>query len=154
MERIASFTVNHDVLVPGLYLSRRDGDVTTFDLRFKKPNTGDLLTNAQMHSVEHIIATLLRNSPEKDAVIYFGPMGCRTGFYLLLAGNYTSKDIVGLIIEMFEFIRDFHDEVPGASPKDCGNYLDMNLGMANYLASRYLENTLYDIDDAHLVYPA
>ena len=87
-------------------------------------------------------------------MIYFGPMGCRTGFYLLLAGNYTSKDIVGLIIEMFEFIRDFHDEVPGASPKDCGNYLDMNLGMANYLASRYLENTLYDIDDAHLVYPA
>ena len=83
MERIASFTVNHDVLVPGLYLSRRDGDVTTFDLRFKKPNTGDLLTNAQMHSVEHIIATLLRNSPEKDAVIYFGPMGCQTGFYFL-----------------------------------------------------------------------
>ena len=93
MERIASFTVNHDVLVPGLYLSRRDGDVTTFDLRFKKPNTGDLLTNAQMHSVEHIIATLLRNSPEKDAVIYFGPMGCRTGFYLLLTGgNFRNLD--------------------------------------------------------------
>ena len=86
MERIASFTVNHDVLVPGLYLSRRDGDVTTFDLRFKKPNTGDLLTNAEMHSVEHIIATLLRNSEKKDAVIYFGPMGCQTGFYFLFDG--------------------------------------------------------------------
>ena len=106
-------------------------------------------------TIEHLGATFLRNHPlYKDKTIYFGPMGCRTGFYLLLAGNYTSKDIVGLIIEMFEFIRDFHDEVPGASPKDCGNYLDMNLGMANYLASRYLENTLYDIDDAHLVYPA
>ena len=85
--------------------------------------------------------------------IYFGPMGCRTGFYLLLAGDYESKDIVGLMIEMFEFIRDFKGDVPGASPKDCGNYLDMNLGMANYLANRYLENTLYHIDEKHLVYP-
>ena len=113
------------------------------------------MDNPGIHTIEHLVATFLRNHPlYKDRTIYFGPMGCRTGFYLLLAGNYTSKDIVGLIIEMFEFIRDFHDEVPGASPKDCGNYLDMNLGMANYLASRYLENTLYDIDDAHLVYPA
>ena len=153
MERIASFTVNHDVLVPGLYLSRRDGDVTTFDLRFKKPNTGDLLTNAQMHSVEHIIATLLRNSPEKDAVIYFGPMGCRTGFYLLLTGDYTSKDVVPLVLDCFRFIRDYRGEVPGASPKDCGNYLDMNLPMANYMAKRYLTEVLENITEKQLVYP-
>ena len=152
MERIASFTVNHDVLVPGLYLSRRDGDVTTFDLRFKKPNTGDLLTNAQMHSVEHIIATLLRNSPEKDAVIYFGPMGCRTGFYLLLTGDYTSKDVVPLVLDCFRFIRDYRGEVPGASPKDCGNYLDMNLSMANYWGRKYAA-LLENIDDSRLVYP-
>ena len=152
MERIASFTVNHDVLVPGLYLSRRDGDVTTFDLRFKKPNTGDLLTNAQMHSVEHIIATLLRNSPEKDAVIYFGPMGCRTGFYLLLTGDYTSKDVVPLVLDCFRFIRDYRGEVPGASPKDCGNYLDMNLSMANYWGRKYAA-LLENIDDNRLVYP-
>ena len=148
MEKIASFTIDHIKLEPGVYVSRKDtvGSevITTFDLRMTSPNDEPVMNTA-----------FLRNHPlYKDKTIYFGPMGCRTGFYLLLAGNYTSKDIVGLIIEMFEFIRDFHDEVPGASPKDCGNYLDMNLGMANYLASRYLENTLYDIDDAHLVYPA
>ena len=152
MERIASFTVDHDVLVPGLYLSRQDGDVVTLDLRFKKPNTGDLLTNAQMHSVEHIIATLLRNSPEKDAVIYFGPMGCRTGFYLLLTGDYTSKDVVPLVLDCFRFIRDYRGEVPGASPKDCGNYLDMNLSMANYWGRKYAA-LLENIDDNRLVYP-
>ena len=129
--------------------------MTTFDIRMTRPNFEPVMNTAEVHTIEHLGATFLRNHPlYKDKTIYFGPMGCRTGFYLLLAGNYTSKDIVGLIIEMFEFIRDFHDEVPGASPKDCGNYLDMNLGMANYLASRYLENTLYGIDDAHLIYPA
>ena len=153
MERIASFTVDHTVLEPGLYLSRRDGNVVTFDLRFKKPNTGDLLSNSQMHSVEHLIATLLRNSEQKDAVVYFGPMGCRTGFYLLLTGDYESKDIVPLMIEMFEFIRDFEGEIPGASPKDCGNYLDMNLGMAKYLAKKFLNEVLYDIKPDRLVYP-
>ena len=159
MEKIPSFEVNHLELLRGIYVSRKDkvGDetVTTFDIRMKEPNREPVMNTAELHTLEHLGATWLRNDPQvSDQVIYFGPMGCRTGFYLLLAGNYTSKDIVGLIIEMFEFIRDFHDEVPGASPKDCGNYLDMNLGMANYLASRYLENTLYDIDDAHLVYPA
>ena len=94
------------------------------------------------------------NHPEyKDKTVYFGPMGCRTGFYLLLAGDLSSKDIVPLMVEMFEFIRDYKGEVPGASPKDCGNYLDMNLGMANYLAKRYLDNVLYNIDDSRLVYP-
>ena len=159
MEKITSFTIDHIKLQPGVYVSRKDqvagGVVTTFDLRMTSPNDEPVMNTAEVHTIEHLGATFLRNHPlYKDKTIYFGPMGCRTGFYLLLAGNYTSKDIVGLIIEMFEFIRDFHDEVPGASPKDCGNYLDMNLGMANYLASRYLENTLYDIDDAHLVYPA
>ena len=159
MEKIASFTIDHIKLEPGVYVSRKDtvGSevITTFDLRMTSPNEEPVMNTAEVHTIEHLGATYLRNKEEiRDKVIYFGPMGCRTGFYLLLAGNYTSKDIVGLIIEMFEFIRDFHDEVPGASPKDCGNYLDMNLGMANYLASRYLENTLYDIDDAHLVYPA
>lgn len=157
--KIASFTIDHIKLEPGIYVSRKDtvgsGVITTFDLRMTSPNDEPVMNTAEVHTIEHLGATFLRNHPlYKDKTIYFGPMGCRTGFYLLLAGNYTSKDIVGLIIEMFEFIRDFHDEVPGASPKDCGNYLDMNLGMANYLASRYLENTLYDIDDAHLVYPA
>mgnify|MGYP000305969550 FL=1 len=159
MEKITSFTIDHIKLQPGVYVSRKDpvGDqtITTFDLRMTSPNEEPVMNTAEMHTIEHLAATFLRNHTNYGSkTIYFGPMGCRTGFYLLLAGNYTSKDIVGLIIEMFEFIRDFHDEVPGASPKDCGNYLDMNLGMANYLASRYLENTLYDIDDAHLVYPA
>ena len=159
MEKIASFTIDHIKLEPGVYVSRKDtvGSevITTFDLRMTSPNDEPVMNTAEVHTIEHLGATFLRNHPlYKYKTIYFGPMGCRTGFYLLLAGNYTSKDIVGLIIEMFEFIRDFHDEVPGASPKDCGNYLDMNLGMANYLASRYLENTLYDIDDAHLIYPA
>ena len=161
MEKIASFTIDHIKLEPGVYVSRKDtvGSevITTFDLRMTSPNDEPVMNTAEVHTIEHLGATFLRNHPlYKDKTIYFGPMGCRTGFYLLLAGNYTSKDIVGLIIEMFEFIRDFHDEVPGASPKDCGNYLDMNLGMANYLASRYLENTLYDIDAVsytHLTLP-
>lgn len=159
MEKITSFTIDHIKLTPGLYVSRKDlaGDtpVTTFDIRITNPNEEPVLNTAEVHTIEHLAATFLRNHAEYGPkTLYFGPMGCRTGFYLLLAGNYTSRDIVGLITEMFEFIRDFHDEVPGASPKDCGNYLDMNLGMANYLANRYLENTLYNIDDAHLVYPA
>ena len=158
MEKIASFTIDHIKLEPGVYVSRKDtvGSevITTFDLRMTYPNDEPVMNTAEVHTIEHLGATFLRNHPlYKDKTIYFGPMGCRTGFYLLLAGNYESGDIVPLMIEMFEFIRDFHDEVPGASPKDCGNYLDMNLGMANYLANRYLENTLYHIDEKHLVYP-
>ena len=112
------------------------------------------MNTAEVHTIEHLGATFLRNHPVyKDKTVYFGPMGCRTGFYLLLAGDLSSRDIVPLMIEMFEYIRDFDGEVPGASPKDCGNYLDMNLGMANYLAKRYLEQVLYSIDDSRLVYP-
>ena len=158
MEKIASFTIDHIKLQPGIYVSRKDqiGQevVTTFDLRMTSPNEETVMNTAEVHTIEHLGATYLRNKEEiRDKVIYFGPMGCRTGFYLLLAGDYASKDIVALVTEMFEFIRDYRGEVPGASPKDCGNYLDMNLGMANYLADRYLEKTLYGIDDAHLIYP-
>lgn len=158
MEKIASFTIDHIKLQPGIYVSRKDqiGQevVTTFDLRMTSPNEEPVMNTAEVHTIEHLGATYLRNKEEiKDKVIYFGPMGCRTGFYLLLAGDYASRDIVALVTEMFEFIRDYRGEVPGASPKDCGNYLDMNLGMANYLADRYLEKTLYGIDDAHLIYP-
>ena len=158
MEKIASFTIDHIKLQPGIYVSRKDqiGQevVTTFDLRMTSPNEEPVMNTAEVHTIEHLGATYLRNKEEiMDKVIYFGPMGCRTGFYLLLAGDYASKDIVALVTEMFEFIRDYRGEVPGASPKDCGNYLDMNLGMANYLAKRYLDNVLYNIDDSRLVYP-
>ena len=158
MEKIASFTIDHLKLVPGVYVSRKDTIgkevITTFDLRMTSPNDEPVMNTAEVHTIEHLAATFLRNHPVYgDKTIYFGPMGCRTGFYLLLAGDLTSKEIVPLMIEMFEFIRDFNDEVPGASPKDCGNYLDMNLPMANYLAKRYLDNVLYNIDDSSLVYP-
>lgn len=159
MEKIASFTIDHIKLEPGVYVSRKDtvGDntITTFDLRMTSPNDEPVMNTAEMHTIEHLAATFLRNHEQyADKTIYFGPMGCRTGFYLLLAGDYASRDIVPLLVSMYEFIRDFKDEVPGASAKDCGNYLDMNLGMANYLAKRYLDNTLYVIDEAHLTYPA
>ena len=158
MEKIASFTIDHLKLVPGVYVSRKDTIgkevITTFDLRMTSPNDEPVMNTAEVHTIEHLAATFLRNHPVYgDKTIYFGPMGCRTGFYLLLAGDLTSKEIVPLMIEMFEFIRDFKDEVPGASPKDCGNYPDMNLPMANYLAKRYLDNVLYNIDDSRLVYP-
>ncbi len=158
MEKITSFTINHLLLEPGVYVSRKDhyGDavITTFDLRMTAPNREPVMNTAEMHTIEHLGATFLRNDPDfAEKVVYFGPMGCRTGFYMLLAGDYESKEIAPLVTRMFEFIRDFHDEIPGALARDCGNYLDQNLGMANYLAKRYLENTLYDITDEHLVYP-
>ena len=158
MEKIASFTIDHIKLQPGLYVSRKDNIdtnvITTFDLRMTSPNEEPVMNTAEVHTIEHLGATFLRNHHIYGSkTIYFGPMGCRTGFYMLLAGDYTSRDVVPLVIEMFEFIRDFRDEVPGASPVDCGNYLDMNLGMANWLANRYLEKVLYRIDESRLVYP-
>lgn len=158
MEKIASFTIDHIKLQPGIYVSRKDTvgaeTITTFDLRMTSPNEEPVMNTAEVHTIEHLGATFLRNHPEYGPkTIYFGPMGCRTGFYLLLAGDYSSKDIVSLMIQMYEFIRDYKGEVPGASPKDCGNYLDMNLSMANFLAKRYLDNVLYGIDDSRLVYP-
>ena len=128
MERIASFTVDHTTLLPGLYLSRRDGDIITFDLRFKKPNTGDLLSNSEMHSAEHLIATLLRNSAEKDAVIYFGPMGCQTGFYFLFDNRLLScEGAIDLLKEVFAAAADFEGEMPGKSPSECGNYINLDV---------------------------
>ncbi len=158
MEKIASFTINHLKLEPGIYVSRRDyiGDevITTFDLRMTRPNFEPVINTAEIHTLEHLGATFLRNHSEwGKKVIYFGPMGCRTGFYLLLAGELDSKDIVDLVREMFTFMVAFEGTVPGASARDCGNYLDMNLNMAKHVAKRYLENTLTNIDEKHLVYP-
>lgn len=158
MEKIASFTIDHLKLQPGIYVSRRDHVgaevITTFDLRMTSPNEEPVMNTAEVHTIEHLAATFLRNHPVyKDKTIYFGPMGCRTGFYLLLAGDLSSADIVPLMVEMYEFIRDFEGEVPGASPRDCGNYLDMNLGMAKYLAAKYLNQVLYDIQEDRLIYP-
>lgn len=140
MERIASFQVDHNKLVPGLYLSRRDGKVTTFDLRFKKPNTGDLLSNAEMHSVEHIIATLLRNSPQKDAVVYFGPMGCQTGFYFLFDGSRLSLEgAVELLKEVFAAAGEYQGEMPGRSAKECGNYVNLDVETGRAVCKFYAD---------------
>lgn len=158
MEKITSFTIDHNKLQPGVYVSRKDmagnAMITTFDLRMTSPNEEPVMNTAEMHAIEHLAATFLRNHIDyKEKVLYFGPMGCRTGFYLLLTGDYESKAIIPLMIEMYEFIRDYKGEVPGAAPKDCGNYLDMNLPMANYLAAEYLNNILYQMNDSRLIYP-
>ena len=158
MEKITSFTINHLLLQTGVYVSRKDPvggtTVTTFDLRLTSPNEEPVMNTAEVHAIEHLGATFLRNHPVwSSKVLYFGPMGCRTGFYLLLSGDYESKDIVSLMIEMWEFIRDYEGEIPGASPRDCGNYLDMNLPMAKYLAKKYLDEVLYQSTEDRLVYP-
>ena len=158
MEKITSFTIDHIKLVPGVYVSRKDtvGNeiITTFDLRMTSPNDEPVMNTAEMHTIEHLAATFLRNHNEFGSkVIYFGPMGCRTGFYLLLAGDYESRDIVELMIELFQFIAEFDGEVPGASAKYCGNYLDMNLPMARYLARKYLDEVLLSITEKQLIYP-
>ncbi len=158
MEKITSFTINHIALQPGIYVSRKDkagnAVITTFDIRMTSPNEEPVMNTAEVHTIEHLGATFLRNHPvHASRVLYFGPMGCRTGFYLLLTGDLESQNIVPLIKEMFTFIRDYEGEVPGASPRDCGNYLDMNLPMAKYLAGRYLEQVLADIGPERLIYP-
>lgn len=157
MDKITSFTIDHIKLQPGLYVSRKDKvgaeTVTTFDLRLTKPNDEPVMNTAEVHTIEHLAATYLRNEPTwKDKVLYFGPMGCRTGFYLLLTGDYVSKDAVPLVLDCFRFIRDYRGDVPGASPKDCGNYLDMNLSMANYWGRKYAA-LLENIDETRLFYP-
>ena len=153
MERIASFTVDHTVLVPGLYLSRRDGTTVTFDLRFKKPNTGDLLSNAELHSVEHVIATLLRNSPQKDAVIYFGPMGCQTGFYFLFDGEKLSNaNAVRLLQRVFTAAAKFDGAMPGASARECGNYRNLDVELARRCCASYAD-VIADWSEEKLVYP-
>ena len=159
MEKITSFTIDHIKLVPGLYVSRIDhvagNPITTFDIRITNPNEEPVMNTAEVHTIEHLAATFLRNHAEyADKTIYFGPMGCRTGFYLILAGEYKSSDIVPLMKELFTFMAGFEGEVPGASAKDCGNYLDMNLNMAKYWSKRYLEEVLTDISEEQLNYPA
>ena len=152
MERIASFQVDHTKLKPGMYLSRRDGDITTFDLRFKKPNTGDLLTNAEMHSVEHIIATLLRNSPQKDAVIYFGPMGCQTGFYFLFdSRQLTDAQAVQLVKDVFAAGAAYSGPMPGKSEVECGNFVNLDVALANAQCAFY-RDVIRDWTEADLSY--
>lgn len=158
MNKIASFTVNHLTLLPGIYVSRKDkvGEevITTFDIRMTAPNREPVINTAEIHTMEHLGATFLRNHKDwVEKVIYFGPMGCRTGFYMILAGDLESKDVVDLVTEMFTFMADFEGDVPGAAARDCGNYLDMNLPLTKIVAKRFLDNTLNNITEEHLVYP-
>ena len=157
METIKSFTVDHKRLLPGVYVSRKDSTghdvVTTFDIRMTRPNFEPVMNTAEIHTLEHLGATFLRNHEEwGDTIIYFGPMGCRTGFYLLIAGDYESEDIISLLREMFEFVCHFEGEIPGAAPEACGNYLDQNLPMAKYLAEKYLDHVLTGITPDRLKY--
>ena len=157
MEKITSFTIDHLRLLPGLYVSRKDRVgaeiVTTFDLRLTRPNFEPVMNTAEVHTIEHLAATYLRNDPLwKDRVLYFGPMGCRTGFYLLMAGDLSPRDVLELVRSCFAFIGSYQAEVPGACAKDCGNYLDMNLPMANYWGKKYAA-LLETADDSILVYP-
>ena len=157
MEKIASFTIDHLRLLPGVYVSRVDmigaETITTFDLRMTQPNAEPVMNTAEMHTIEHLGATFLRNHGTfGKKCVYFGPMGCRTGFYLLLVGDFTSRQVLPLVTECFRFIRDYRGEVPGAAAKDCGNYLDMNLNMANYWAAKYVD-VLENITPERLNYP-
>ncbi|MGN0375382.1 MAG: S-ribosylhomocysteine lyase [Butyrivibrio sp.] len=158
MDKIPSFTVNHLDLLTGIYVSRKDHigaeTVTTFDLRFTRPNVEPVMVTAAVHSIEHLGATFLRNNTEwGDRIVYFGPMGCRTGFYLIVAGNLKSEDIIGLIKDMIDYIIDFEGELPGYSPRDCGNYLDNNIDMAKYYAVKYRKEVLENISTERLNYP-
>lgn len=157
MEKITSFTIDHIRLQPGLYVSRKDRigreTVTTFDLRLTSPNDEPVLNTAEIHTIEHLAATFLRNDPAwKDKILYFGPMGCRTGFYLLVAGDLSSADVLELVKDCFRFVSEYDGDIPGASARDCGNYLDMNLPMANYWGRRYLQ-LLEHIDACRMSYP-
>lgn len=151
MNRIASFSVNHDYIVPGIYLSRVDGDVTTYDLRTRKPNTGDLMDNASMHTVEHLFATFIRNGAMSDRIIYFGPMGCQTGFYLLVR-DAVHADVVNMVKDTLREILAYEGEVPGARREECGNYANLDLAKAKTEAARYLES-VKDWTEEMLVYP-
>lgn len=158
MEKIASFTVDHLLLEPGVYVSRVDSwqgiDVTTLDLRMVAPNREPPMDTAAVHAIEHLGASFLRNDASwKERIVYFGPMGCRTGFYLLLFGLVKPGEVLPLIVRLFELIASFEGEVPGARPKECGNWHDSDLAQARWWAKRYLKNTLRGIDDAHLSYP-
>ena len=137
MKKIASFTIDHTILPKGIYLSRVDGDVDTFDIRMRKPNVEQVLTNGSIHTIEHLCATFLRNSAQKDDIVYVGPMGCRTGCYLVMFGDLTSRDVYDLVIDMCDFVIGFEGDIPGASPIECGNYSEQNLNMAKYYIKKY-----------------
>lgn len=159
MKKIKSFTIDHNKLIPGLYQSRidyaKDQPITTFDLRMTNPNEEPVMNTAEMHTLEHLAATYLRNHEQFGSkIIYFGPMGCRTGFYLLLSGTYTSAEILPLVTELYTFISSYTGDIPGASAQDCGNYLDMNLPMAKYISKKYLEEVLLNATTAQLIYPS
>lgn len=158
MEKIASFTVNHEKLKRGIFVSRKDkvGEsvLTTFDIRMTEPNREPVVNTGEIHAIEHLGATYLRNRADvQDRIIYFGPMGCRTGFYLIVAGDVSSREIAPLIRDTFEFIADYTGEVPGADPVSCGNYIDINLPMAKFLAKKYLNEVLLDPKDENFEYP-
>ena len=158
MERIASFQVDHIRLNRGIYVSRIDeingNYLTSFDIRMKLPNREPVINIAELHTMEHLGATFLRNHPIwKEQIVYFGPMGCRTGFYLILKGKLESKDIVDLMKELYKFMAEFKGDIPGATAIECGNYLDQNLPMANYEAKKYLEETLENLGEGNLNYP-
>lgn len=158
MERIASFQVDHIRLNRGIYVSRIDeingNYLTSFDIRMKLPNREPVINIAELHTMEHLGATFLRNhSVWKEKIVYFGPMGCRTGFYLILKGKLESKDIVELMKELYKFMAEFKGNIPGATAIECGNYLDQNLPMANYEAKKYLEETLENLGEENLNYP-
>ncbi len=159
MKKIPSFTIDHLRLLRGIYVSRKDhvGDdvITTFDIRMKEPNREPVLGQGELHTIEHLAATYLRNHPTwGDKIIFWGPMGCCTGNYFLMRGDLTSRDIVELMRETFRFIRDFEGEVPGVAAKDCGNYLLHNLPMAKYEAAKYLTEVLDVMEEKNLIYPA
>lgn len=158
MKKIASFTVNHIDLQRGVYLSRIDlvgeNHLTTLDIRMKRPNLEPVINTGELHAMEHLGATFLRNHREwSEKTIYFGPMGCRTGFYVIFKGKVTPKDVLPILTEMFQFIAEFRGEVPGATARDCGNYLDMNLPMARFEAKKFLEEVLKDIKEENITYP-
>jgi S-ribosylhomocysteine lyase len=157
MEKIASFQVDHLRLLPGLYVSRKDtfagGTLTTFDMRFKAPNKEPVIDMPALHTIEHLGATFLRNHPKwQERVVYFGPMGCRTGCYVILEGDLSSRDALPLIIELCEWIGKFEGEIPGAKPAECGNFSEQNLNMAKWEAARYLA-VLKNAKDENLNYP-
>lgn len=161
MEKIESFKVNHELLNRGIYVSRKDYDndsnkviATTFDIRIKLPNREPVMNIAEMHTIEHLGATFLRNHDiYKNETIYFGPMGCRTGFYVIFKGDLNSNDVISIIKDMFKFISNYEGDIPGADPISCGNYLDQNLPMAKYEAEKFYRETLLNLKEENLIYP-
>lgn len=159
MKKIASFTINHIDLLRGIYVSRKDyvGEecITTFDIRMKEPNREPVIDNPAIHAIEHLCATFLRNDPEYDELtVYFGPMGCRTGFYALFKGDLVPSDVLEILSNMFRYVVEFEGEIPGATARDCGNYQDMNLEMAKYEAKKFLDEILLNIEEENMIYPA